>query len=156
MKQNSQNTREKTTLLYLDIDGVLLGKNRPGDTQVVLARYAREFIEYCIHHFDCYWLSTHCPDGDATPVVAWLSRYADETTMISIKTIKATSWRKMKIEAINLQSDFYWIEDQPTSYDLEILKKNSALHRLLQVDTRKDPDDLKRAISFLEEVRHLP
>ncbi len=143
-------------LLYLDVDGVLLGKKEPSDTQVVLARFARDFIDYCVHHFDCYWLSTHCPDGDATPVVTLLSRYADEMTMTLIETIRATSWRKIKIEAIDLKSDFYWIEDQPTSYELEILKKNNALHRLLPVDTRKDPDYLKRAIDFLEEVRIQP
>jgi len=141
--------------LYFDVDGVLLGKKQPSDTQVVLARFAWDFIDYCVHHFDCYWLSTHCPDGDATPVFTLLSRFADKMTMIPIRTIRAAPWGKMKIEAIDLKSDFYWIEDQPTSYELEILKKNNALHRLIQVDTRKDPDGLKRAIDFLlEEVRH--
>jgi len=140
-------------LLYLDVDGVLLGKAKPDDVRVALAKHAGEFIEYCLQHYECYWLTTHCPDGDSTPVIDLLKMYvADKGVMKLIETIHATSWRMVKIEAIDLESDFYWIEDRPTSYEIEQLERHNALHRLIQVDTRRNPDDLKRAMSLLEET----
>ncbi len=38
--------------LYLDIDGVLLTRNGS------LANHAREFLEWAIENFECYWLTT--------------------------------------------------------------------------------------------------
>lgn len=55
-------------LLYLDVDGVLLGHPAPDDIRVCLATHAREFLEFALEHFTCYWLTSHCR-GDSYEVM---------------------------------------------------------------------------------------
>jgi hypothetical protein len=139
-------------LLYLDIDGVLVGKARPDDVRVGLAKHAGEFLEFCLQHFECFWLSTHCPDGDAAPAVRVFARYADDSVLALVRRVGATSWRRAKIEAIDLGSDFYWVEDKPAPLELSILESHGVLNRLIHVDTRREPDGLQRAMSLLREA----
>ncbi len=149
---NSMNNR----ILFLDVDGVLLGKARPSDTEIVLAKYAEEFLEYSLQHYRCFWLTTHCHDGDSTHIVNLLKRYAGETIIKMVKDISPVSWKTLKTEAIDISSDFYWIDDQLLWSEIQWLKKNNALDRWIQVDTRRNPCDLKRAISTLEGKLRLP
>jgi hypothetical protein len=142
----------KTKLLYLDIDGVLLGKNEPDSIEVVLARYAKEFLTYCLQNYDCYWLTTHCKEKDTTALVNYLREYADRPVIELIKAIKPISWKTLKTEAIDFSSDFYWIDNELLQCEVEILRQNKVLNRWIEVDTRKHPDDLKRAISILKEL----
>jgi len=137
-------------LLYLDVDGVLLGKHSPHSTAVVLANHAHQFLEFCLPRFECHWLTTHCKDGNATAVLELLSRYTDEAVMRLVKQIRPTCWKTLKTEVIHFGSDFYWIDDQLLWTEVEILKQNNVLGRWIQIDTRRNPDDLNRAISLLK------
>lgn len=142
-----------TRLLYLDIDGVLLGKTKPDDMEVILAKHVKEFLEFCLQRYKCYWLTTHCREEDTTTVINLLKRYADESVMELIRAVNSTSWKTLKTEAIDFQSDFYWLDDQLLQSEIEVLKKNNAFNRWIQVDTRRNPDDLKRVIPILQETR---
>ena len=137
--------------LYIDVDGVLLGKHNPNSIEVRVAHHAREFLEFCLNNFDCYWLTTHCPEGDTAHVIKWLKKYADESIIELVTAIKPTSWSRIKTDAIDFSSDFYWIDDEPSSYEKETLKKNNAFGRWIKVNTCQNPDDLKRAICILQE-----
>jgi len=137
-------------LLYLDIDGVLLGKARPGDAEIVLARYAEEFLTYSLQHYHCFWLTTHCHNGDSADVINLLKRYAGEKVIKMAKDIGPVYWKTLKTEAIDVKSDFYWIDDQLLWSEIQWLKKNNVFDRWIQTDTRKNPDDLIRAISILK------
>ena len=54
--------------IYLDIDGVLLGKGwKP-------AFHVKEFLTYFIERHSCYWLTTHCK-GDANTAINYIGRY---------------------------------------------------------------------------------
>jgi uncharacterized protein with von Willebrand factor type A (vWA) domain len=141
-------------ILFLDIDGVLLGKARPSDTEVVLAKYAKEFLEYSLQHYQCFWLTTHCHDGDSTPVINLLKRYAPDNIIILAKDISPVSWKTLKTEVIDINSDFYWVDDQLLWSEIQWLKKNNVLDRWLQVDTRRNPCDFKRVISILQDKVH--
>jgi hypothetical protein len=143
-------------ILFLDCDGVLLGKAGPNDTEIVLAKYAQEFFEFSRQHCRCFWLTTHCHDGDNTHIVNLLKRYASETIIKLVKDINPVAWRTLKTEAIDINSDFYWIDDQPLWSEIQWLKKHDVFDRWIQVDTRKNPDDLKRAMSILEGKLRLP
>ena len=44
--------------LFLDIDGVLLGRRQPGAEDVCLANHALSFLAFCNEHFECCWLTT--------------------------------------------------------------------------------------------------
>lgn len=138
--------------LYLDVDGVLLGKNHLDDLEVVLAKHAKEFLAFCLDNFQCYWLTTHCNRKNTETVVNLFKTYADESVMQFIYAIKPTNWRTFKTEAIDFKSDFYWVDDQLMAYEIEILKKNKALDRWVKVDTRKEPDDLMRVMALLNKT----
>ena len=137
---NSINNR----ILFLDCDGVLLGKARASDTAIVLAKYAEEFLEYSLQHYQCFWLTTHCHNGDNTHIVNLLKRYAGETIIKMVKDIRPVSWKTFKTEAIDINSDFYWIDDQLLWSEIQWMKKNNILHRWVQIDTRKNPGVLIR------------
>lgn len=141
-------------LLYLDVDGVLLGKNRPHDAGIVLANHARGFLEFCLPRFECFWLTTHCKEGDATRVLGLLRRYSEEPVMRLIKEVRPTYWKTLKTEAIDFGTDFYWIDDRLLWTEMEILKENNVLDRWIQIDTRRNPDDLDRAVSLLQNRAH--
>lgn len=79
--------------LYLDIDGVLLGKNNPDDFKIVLAKGSEDFLKFCIDNFQCYWLTTHCNDADNASIIRLLRQYADESVMHLVSSIKPTLWK---------------------------------------------------------------
>ena len=60
--------------LYLDIDGVLLGKEDSGSPEIRLALYAEEFLVFALAQFDCFWLTTHC-QGRTEEVLKYLAPY---------------------------------------------------------------------------------
>jgi len=131
--------------LYIDIDGVMLGKKDPNDYEICLAGGARDFLAYAIWHFDCYWLTTHAKEGDVGPALVALRPFADKVFMEMAKTVKPVTWKTLKTEAIDLKSDFYWLDDQLLQTEQEILEKAGRFDRWIRVDTRADFTDLIRA-----------
>lgn len=131
--------------LYIDIDGVLLTsrhtKAAPG---------AAELIDFATKHFDCYWLTSYCKDGDAHFALRLLARYFDEATMEKLQCIKATDWQSRKTEGIDLDSDFYWLDDHPMRAEMEELKKCGKLNSLIVVDLNRE-DELKRIVKDLTQ-----
>ena len=138
------------TKLYLDIDGVLLGQASRNDPTIALAKYIKDFLEFCIPNFDCYWLTTHCKDRNIDNVIKYLSKYSDALTLEYFHKIKPTEWDTLKTEAIDLTSDFFWIDDAPLSVEREILKQHNKSKSLIQINTRKNQDDLLKAIQLLK------
>ena len=138
------------TKLYLDIDGVLLSQISRNDPTIVLAKHINDFLEFSIHHFDCYWLTTHCKDSNIDNVIKYLSKYADAFSLEHFHKIKPTKWDTLKTEAIDLKSDFFWIDDAPLSVEKEILMQHDKLESLIQINTRKNQDDLLNAIELLK------
>jgi len=132
--------------LFIDIDGVLLGKNETSD-EVVLANHAAEFLEYSLKHFSCYWLTTHCK-GSVETVIDYLTPYADAKFIELIKCIKPTNFRTFKTEA--LFGDFIWVDDQPTAYEIQYLDEQGLLDRWLQINTRKDINELRSLPQYLD------
>ena len=50
--------------LFIDVDGVVLGREAPASPKISLARHLREFLEFAFKSFDVFWLMTHY-QGDA-------------------------------------------------------------------------------------------
>ncbi len=92
--------------LYIDIDGVLLRSSHS-----IAAPGAVELIDLAVNHFDCYWLTSYGKDGDPRFALRLLARYFDAATMEKLKRIKPTTWRRLKTEGIDLDSDFVWLDD---------------------------------------------
>lgn len=133
--------------LFTDIDGVLLGKC-PDTDRVKLANYAKEYLRFCIQHFECYWLTTHCR-GSIGTVIDHLQPFADGELLSLVKEIKPTNFRTFKTEA--LFGDYIWVDDQPTAYEFMQLEEREQLHCWYQVNTRKDINELSSLIESLQK-----
>lgn len=132
--------------LYIDIDGVLLTIKHTQRPQ-----YAVEFIDYVTSTFDCYWLTSHCKEGEKSikPLLQYLSRYYDEGTIEKLKRIKPTSWETTKTEAIDFDSDFYWVDDYVFDFEKKILERQHKLDRWIEVDL-SNINELKYIKDLLE------
>lgn len=125
--------------LYLDVDGVLLGKRSPGDAEIVQAGYCQEFLEYVTSHFKCYWLSSHTKDGDVEHLVDIIRTYTTDADILALcRKIEPARWNTLKTESINFNAEFIWIDDQPLAAELEEMRKHGVEDRMILVDTRKD------------------
>lgn len=129
--------------IYIDVDGVLLSS-----WQVQAVHGAVELIDYVTSHFDCYWLTSYCR-GDVRPVLKLLSKYYDKATLHKMQSIKATHWRNQKTDAIDFESDFYWLDDCPSFSAQHELKMYNRLDRLIVVDLNRK-DELQRVIQLLK------
>ena len=77
--------------LYLDVDGVLLTtKNKR------MADNVASFVSYIVENFDCYWLTTHCRDGNTRNVLNVLSHYLPNNIILQLQAVKPTVWDSMK------------------------------------------------------------
>ncbi|MDF7826000.1 hypothetical protein P4B35_18360 [Pontiellaceae bacterium B12227] len=121
------------TKMYLDIDGVLLGKN---SGEIQLAYRGDEFIRFAVSTFDCYWLTTHCK-GDVETALRYLRPYVDDETLRDLGRIKATNFRVFKTEAISSSEEFIWIEDELLGGEINWLKENGKLPSWYPVNTYK-------------------
>jgi len=134
--------------LYLDIDGVLLGKDDPNSSEIRLARYAEEFLTFALAHFQCYWLTTHC-QGRTDEVLKYLAPYGSEEFMALAEKVMPTRFRVMKTEA--LTGDFLWLDDAPMQCELDCLAARERLERWIWVDTRHQSGGLQRVQRELDK-----
>lgn len=137
--------------LYLDIDGVLLGKADPSSPEICLASGAEEFLAFTLDRFCCFWLTTHC-QGRTEEVLRYLASYGSADFMALAGKVKPTQFRMMKTEA--LAGDFLWLDDAPMQCELDWLSSRGWLDRWIRVDTRHWPADLIRAKQILEKILH--
>ena len=127
--------------LYLDIDGVLLHRDH------TLAKDAQEFLDWAIDHFDCYWLTTRDRSGLEKIISAFNGQLPEDL----LRKIKPTQWETLKTEAIDLNSDFYLIDD-----GLLATERDLVGDRWIRVNVNKDPNGLKKALDFLKYKLSIP
>lgn len=135
--------------MYLDIDGVLVAGSSTFGLETFIAGHAVEFLSFCLANYECYWLTTHCRDGDTSHLMAYLGKASDRVLLRLSREVKPTSWSTLKTEAIDFESDFYWIDDSPLQYEIEQLEMRGVQDRWIHTDTRKDPDGLLRVMELL-------
>jgi hypothetical protein len=79
----------------------------------------------------------------------YLSNYfTDKNILNLLQTIKPTNWQTLKTEAIDFESDFYWIEDFPFQAEMKILEQYNKLENLICVDL-KNPNELLNVVEAL-------
>jgi hypothetical protein len=133
--------------LYLDIDGVLLTAKHTRAADGV-----EEFVAFVTTHFECYWLTTHCK-GDSKPALRYLSQFLQPKTIELLQVaVKPTTWDTLKTEAIDFESDFYWLDDNPLQVERTCLESNGVGDRLFLVNLNQ-PDEL--ATIELELTKYL-
>ena len=75
----------------------------------------------------------------------------DSDVLSLIKQIIPTTFKTFKTEA--LFGDFLWIDDQPTAYEIQYLDEKNFLNRWIQVNTRKNINELALIIEFLKKYK---
>lgn len=121
--------------IYLDIDGVLIVHGQ-------LAAHAIEFLAEVTAKHKCYWLTTHCRGGENRASEYLLSMMPLEARGY-IDKILPTDWNALKTDAIDFTQDFRWFDDYILEPEKEILRKNNSFDKLIQVDLKNNPDQLK-------------
>ncbi|MBI1286484.1 MAG: hypothetical protein GC178_02795 [Flavobacteriales bacterium] len=133
------------TKLYLDIDGVILTTKNPRP-----APFAVSFLEHAVSNFDCYWLTTHCK-GNSQTALNYLANYFDPDSMELVKKVKATDWSTLKTEAIDLGSDFFWLDDHPLQAELKAMKEIDRLDRVIIVNLNREGELQQVLTQILQE-----
>ena len=133
--------------IYIDIDGVLLANDKFG------ANGAEEFLRYATEHHECYWLTTHCRDGNADWAVEYVNQIAgiDRALLEKIKPCKP--WATFKTEAIDFSQPFMWLDDDLFEGERKVLKENGALDNMEYIDLAHDPDQLMKILKELKSLK---
>lgn len=130
------------TNIYLDIDGVLLANDWNA------ANHANEFLRFVLAKFpnNTYWLTTHC-QGDPNTPIEHVGHLFEPAVVELMKKIKPTKWDLAKTRAIDYSEPFLWFDDDLFFEEREDLSKHDLLDNWIEVDLRKDPDQLQKFIT---------
>lgn len=141
--------------LFLDIDGVLLRSAVPGavwNADWEIAPHAETFLRWATTMHTPFWLTTRDRTGSHAGIVRAFRecRNWDEALEPLLRTVKPWAWEASKAVAIDMTSDFYWIDDNPGPFDLLHLEKHGRRDRWLEVNTDIFPDALLSAMTVID------
>ena len=133
-------------ILFIDVDGVLLRRRHPGTFDAFeLAPGCLEFLEWATARFRCFWLTSRArtgwPDGIRRAFRA-AGAVLDEPRWAILDFIESAPWTTHKCEAIDPKSYFWWVDDDPTTHDRDLLRARGCEDRLIEVNTDTHPDAL--------------
>lgn len=135
--------------IYLDIDGTIITK------QGQPAPFLFEFLEYVTKEHACYWLTTHCRDGNADVPCRYLSQRIDDRAGW-IYRIKPTKWDVLKTDALDFSQDFLWFDDYIMDAEMKVLEEHDAVQKFVKIDLDKNPTQLKEHMAVLEKSFGVP
>ena len=126
----------ETTYIYLDIDGVLIYKNKQTE-------YLDEFIKYLSNNYrNIFWLTTHC-QGSTDNVMEYLKHYVSRSDTYEIMTeFLPTTWDVMKTDGINFNTPFIWFDDTLLNAEKEVLISHKKLDNFVKVNLLDNPKSL--------------
>jgi hypothetical protein len=127
--------------IYLDIDGVLLTKDKQP------ALYVKEFVAYLTKHTPHLLADHHCK-GDANSTLNYISQFFDTETIESLKKIQATDWKTAKTEAIDFSKPFLWFDDYIFDFEKQELAKHDCLQSWIKVDLLKNVEQLRDSLNL--------
>lgn len=131
--------------IYFDIDGVLRGTASPKADIIKL-------LEYCLKHYpdSTYWLTTHCNGGVNQTNLALKGELPDELVVEVCRIFKPTNWEVLKTDAIDLDSDFVWFDDNLFESERIILESYRVMDGFCRMNPN-DPKMAKKALRFLKD-----
>jgi hypothetical protein len=149
--------------LFLDVDGVVL-RRRSGQMRArdafEIAPHPLHFLRWVIKNFDVRWLSSRCQGGDAQEV-CHAFRYALGARDLPLdwrflETIPAARWGRRKVDAIDLSTNFYWVDDAHGEDALAFLGSRGRADRAIETNVDRDPDALLKAMHQLADAIGVP
>lgn len=66
--------------------------------------------------------------------------------------ITPQAWEASKAAVINMQSDFYWIDDDPGPFDLMLLEQHGRSDRWIEANTDVFPDALLAVMAVIDTL----
>ena len=146
--------------LYLGVEGVLLHRRDRARRQrrgFEAAPYVLDFLTWAVYGFECYWLTNLDRSGGDTRIkrafrVALNLPSPPGELELLFDMVETTFWETCKLEAIDLDSDFKWIENDPDQETLACLDRRGLKDRLILCSTDQMPDDLARVRCQLEPL----
>lgn len=141
---------QKIDKIYFDIDGVIRGVASPKEDVMALLRY-------CLDNYPgkIYWLTTHCRGGENHTDFALRGEFPDEFVDELYAKILPTDWGTLKTDAIDMDSDFVWFDDNLFEMEKAALEQNYVLDGFFRMNPR-DPAMAKKALEFLKSFRSSP
>jgi hypothetical protein len=138
---------QKIDKIYFDIDGVIRGVASPKEDVVALLRY-------CLDNYPgaVYWLTTHCHGGENHTDYALRGEFPDEFVDELYVKVLPTDWGALKTDAIDMDSDFVWFDDNLFEAERAVLERNYVLDGFFRMDPR-DPEMARRALEFLKSFK---
>ncbi len=132
--------------IYLDIDGVLLANEKN------LALGATDFIKYAADHFEVYWLTTHCMDGEVEHAIKYVQRATTEDLRPWLRTFKPVKWNIKKTEAIDFSKPFLWFDDDCYSGERMDLRSHGVFNSWIEVNLSKYPDQMVHELKLTQSI----
>ena len=139
------------TNLYLDVDGVLLRRTLSPAPGLAFepARHLTRFLAFATTHFAVRWLTSRARHGFSDGIERGF-RHALQVASLPpglrrcFDRIEAARWQTHKTDAIDLSTEFYWIDDSPSEADLLALAAHGRADRWIPASVDTAPDDLLR------------
>jgi hypothetical protein len=131
--------------IYLDINGTILHYNQVStdngkNYKRGPAGHLKEFLKNALDKHEVYWLSTRC-NGDSKDTINYLEYYfEDEELMGLVAMVKPTKWHHYKLEAVDLDDEFMWFDDNISAHEIKLLEKMGKSDSFVKVDLYEDPD----------------
>ena len=132
--------------IYLDIDGVLISDNIRSYGQP--AAHVLDFLKFITENHNCYWLTTHCMNGE-NHVEEFLQKKLPAEAMQYVSLIKPLDWKEWKTEAIDFTKDFRWMDDDVYEQEKEMLHRHNCEDKLIKINLQENPNQLKDVLNQL-------
>lgn len=129
--------------IYLDIDGVLLTKEKQP------AKHLAAFLKYVTDNHTCYWLTTNCKETPKT-AVDYVLRYTGTELVDYLHKILFTPWGTYKTEGIDFSKEFRWLDDHALVGERQKLQKHDRMDSLITVNLRENTDQLLDIVCSLK------
>ena len=135
---------QKIDKIYFDIDGVIRGVASSKEDVMALLRFCMDNYPGAV-----YWLTTHCRGGEIHVYYALKGEFPDEFVEELCQKVLPTDWGALKTDAIDMDSDFVWFDDNLFEAERIVLERNYVLDGYFKMDPR-DPEMAKKALLFLK------
>ena len=135
--------------IYLDIDGTIISDEPASFGNPAL--FLDEFL-FALNQsdIDVYWLTTHCMDGNLNNVYNYLSKFLTDEQISLTYSFLPTVWSENKTEALDLSTNFLWIDDDIYTEEREFLNKNKLMKNIFEINLKDDPKALCKVLEILQ------
>ena len=108
-------------------------------------------LRYCLDNYpnSLYWLTTHCKNGVNHTNFALSGAFPKELVDELCQTFQPTDWEVLKTDAIDLDCDFVWFDDNLFETEKAVLESHYVLDGFFKMNP-KDPTMAQKNLNFLK------